>query len=326
MTTLVAARRFGVLAAAMVLAVACGTTTSVPSSAPTPAATGTPPVLSRAESIAWARGIDPCALLGRDKLAPLGKASAYGTSSSSTTCAARVDDGTPRGIDIRWSIALTPTDFPTSPSGSIEEIGGIRVRQTDPAAALPPEVRAQLVESACGLDIALENAIAVRMSVSMHRDRNACATGRQLVPAVLSAWSAHPRQGSSPSTTVTVLTAVSPCAVVPELQKSRPVEFDWNDQSLNTCFFKLGGNGVLVSFDYRTQDQMSLGDPVTFGGHTGYREVAGSTTFDRVVVGDEFPGVDAGREARLLPIVEVSGDDAGAVSVAMAATLRRLPT
>ncbi|WP_162625581.1 DUF3558 family protein [Mycolicibacterium llatzerense] len=324
MSALTMARHFGIVAAAAMLA-GCATTTSTTTGTPPSTATTAPQSMSRAEAITWARGIDPCALLDRDTLASMGAVSAYGTSSSSTACAAHVDDRTSHGVDMRWSIAFVPTDFATAPLGTLEEIDGVRVRKIDPAAALPPEMRGQLVESACSVDLALENAIAVRMLVSTHRDRNACTTGRQLVPAVLSAWREHSRQGRSPNTTVTVLTVAAPCAVVPDLQKARSVAFDWNDQSLNTCFFKLDGNGVLVSLDYRPRDQISLGSPATFGGHAGHREVSGSTTFDRVVVGAEFTGVDAGHEARLVPVVEVSGDNADAVSDVMTATLKQLP-
>jgi len=282
--------------------------------------------LSRADAIDWARSIDPCALIDRDQLAATGTVGAYGTSSTSTACAAHVDDGTQYGMDIGWSIALVPTDFTMSPLGSIEEIDGVKVRMIDAARALPPAARGQLVESACSLDMALDNAIAVRMSVSIQRDQDACTKGRQRVPSVLAKWRDQPKQGSSAATTVTMLATASPCAVVPQLQKSRAVAFDWNDQSLNTCSFKLDGTDVLVTMAYRTRAQVAVGEPRTFGGRAGYREVSGTDTSDRVIVGVEFTGVDAGHDAKLIPIVEVRGDGATAVSDVTTAVLVQLPS
>ncbi len=324
-----AALRTGVVAAAVMLAAGCATTTSSTISTSTRTmipARAMPHGLSRADAIGWARSIDPCALIDRDQLASIGTVGVYGTSSTSTACAAHVDDGTQHGLDVGWSIAFVPTDFTTSPLGAIEEIDGVKVRMIDTAQALPPAARSQLVESACNLDMALDNAIAVRMSVSMQRDQDACAKGRQLVPSVLAKWREHPKQGSSPATTVTVLTTASPCAVVPQLQKSRSLAFDWNDQSLDTCSFKLDGNDVLVTMAYRTREQVAMGEPRTFGGHVGYHGASGTETSDRVIVGAEFTGGDAGHEAKRVPVVEVWGDGDPVVSDVTTAVLAQLPS
>lgn len=328
LTPAAAVRRVGVVAAAVVLAAGCDAATgsqrntAAGSTSPSPTKPG---AMSRADSIAWARTLDPCALVDRDRLALLGAVNAYGTSLSSTTCAAHADDGTERGVDLWWSIAFLPTDFATSALGAIGVIDGVKVRTIDPARALPAESRGQLVESACSLDLAVDDAIAVRMSISMQRDRDACARGQQLVPTALSQWREGRKQGSSAATAVTVLTTASPCAVVPELQKSRAVTFEWNDQSLDTCFFKLDGDEVLVTMGYRARAQAAVGEPQTFDGHDGYQEVSATGTSDRAIVGAEFAGVDVGRTTRLVPLVEVSADNPVVASDVLAAVLKQLP-
>ncbi|MGV0815654.1 DUF3558 family protein [Mycolicibacterium boenickei] len=317
-------RGWAALSAATLLAAGCSTATG-PSTAPS-TTSSVPTGLSRAEAITWARGIDPCALIEPSQLEALGTVSAVGTSANSTSCEARVDDGTERGIVVGWSTAFTPFDFLTSALGTLEEIDGRKARRIDAASTLAPAVRDQLVESDCSYDMAFENDIAVRMNVSMERDRNACATAEPLARAVISAWPEQPPQGTSPDTTVTVLTDASPCAVVPELQKSRKVTFDWKDQSLTTCFFTVDGADVLVGFDYRARELVTMDtEPTTFGDHAGYRETVQETTFARAIVGDEFGGVDSGRQRQLLPLVEVNGDDAAVVSDVMTSVLKQLP-
>lgn len=318
----------GVTVVASSLMTGCNSTTEpTPSAAPTSATKPMPKNLTRQDAIAWARGIDPCALIDRDKLAALGTIRAFGTASSPTSCAAHMDDGSDRGVDVDWAIAFTPTDFLTTPLGTLTEIDGARIRQIDSASALPPATRGQLVESRCNFDVPFENDIAVRMSVSMARDRKACTSGEALVRAVLSKWPSQPAQGSSPNTTVTALTRTAPCAVVPELQKVPGLVFDWKDQTLDSCFFKRGGMDLLVSFNYRTRELATVNaQPTVFGGHPGYTATDRGTTTATAIVGDEFSGVGAGRERRLVPVVEVSGDNPAAVSDVMAAVLAQLPT
>lgn len=321
------ANRIGVALVASSLMTGCTTTEPTPSADPTSSTAPMPKNLNRQEAITWARGIDPCALIDRDKLAALGTISAIGTASSPTSCAAHMNDGTDRGVDVDWSIAFTPTDFLTTALGTLTEINGTRIRQIDSASALPPATRGQLVESRCSFDVPFDNDIAVRMSVSMARDRNACTSGEPLVRAVLSKWPSQPAQGSSPNTTVTALTRALPCAVVPELQKVPGVVFDWKDQSLDSCFFKRGGTELLVSFNYRTRELATVNaQPTAFGGHPGYTATDRGTTTATAIVGDEFSGVGAGHERRLVPVVEVSGDNPAAVSDAMASVLAQLPT
>ncbi|MGV0742284.1 DUF3558 family protein [Mycolicibacterium sp. XJ870] len=317
-------RRTCAISAVILLAVGCSTATDTST---TPSKTAAAPAaLAPAEAITWARGIDPCALIDRQTFESFGTVSAIGTSSNSTSCEARVDDGTERGIAVSWSIALAPNDFLTSTLGTIVDIDGVKARRTDAASTLAPEVRDQLVESACNYDIAFENGIAVRMRVSMERDRNACATGESLVRAVISEWPEHPEQGSSPNTTVTVLTDASPCAVVPTLQQPREVVFDWKGQSLTSCSFTVDGTEVLVSFDYRARELVTTGaNPATFGDHAGYSEVFQGTTFARATVGEEFDGVEAGRQSRLVPVVEVNGEDTAVVFDVMASVLNQIP-
>lgn len=317
-------RGWAALSAVTLLAAGCSTATG-PTAAPS-TTTSVPAALSREKAIAWARGIDPCALIGPDRLASLGTVKAVGTSSNSTSCEALVDDGTPRGIDVSWSIAFSPNDFLTSSVGTLEDIDGRKARRADPASAFAPDMRNQLVESACTYDVAFENEIAVRMRVSMERDRDACATAEPLARAVISEWPDQPRQGSSPNTTVTVLTDASPCAVVPELQKFRKVAFDWKDQSLTSCFFTVDGVDILLTFAYQARELVSTGaDPTKFANYDGYRKVHEETTFAGAIVGDEIDGVDAGRVGRLVPVVEINGDNTPIVSDVMAATLKQLP-
>ncbi|WKG05843.1 DUF3558 family protein [Mycolicibacterium sp. HK-90] len=306
------------------LAAGCSTATAPPTTPPR--TTPVPMTLSRAEAITWARGIDPCALIAPDQLAALGTVNAVGTSSNSTSCAAHVDDGTDRGVDVNWAIAFVPNDFQTAPVGSLEQIDGRQVRRTDVASAFEPSVRDQLVESACTFDVAFENEIAVRMRVSTARDRDACAAGDPLARAVISAWPGQPRQGSSPDTTVTVVTDAAPCAVVPELQKSRQVTFDWKDQSLTSCFFTVDGTEILLTFDHQRPELVAGGaDRTKFGQHSGYRKVHDETTFAGAIVGDEFDGVVSGRVTRVVPAVDVNGDDSAVVSDVMTAVLNQLP-
>lgn len=321
--------RIGLFSAVVMLVASCSTTTSTtpatPSSPP-PTSGPTPRPLSRAETITWARGIDPCALIEPSHLEALGTVKAFGTSANSTSCEAVVDDGTSRGIDVSWSIAFAPFDFLTSSLGALEEIDGVKARRIDAASTLTPEVRAQLVESTCSYDVAFENDIAVRMQVSMERDRDACATADPLARAVISTWPEHPTQGSSPHTTVTALTDAAPCAVVPTLQQSRKVSFDWKDQSLTSCFFTVDGTELLVTFDYRPPEQLTFeAEPTKFGNHDGYRKVHEGTTFTDAIVGDGFDGVDAGHPSRLVPIVAVNGDDATVVSDVTTAVVNQLP-
>ncbi|WP_166904270.1 DUF3558 family protein [Mycobacterium sp. DL440] len=321
--------RVGVFSAVAVLAAGCSTTTSTtPGTAPSPSSTSTPAsqTLSRAETITWALGIDPCALIEPSHLEVLGTVKAIGTSSNSTSCEALVDDGTTRGIDVSWSIAFSPFDFLTSSLGELDEIDGVKARRIDAATALAPEVRDQLVESACNYDVAFENEIAVRMRVSMERDRDACATADPLARAVIATWPEHPTQGSSPHTSVTALTDSAPCAVVPKLQESRTVSFDWKDQSLTSCFFTVDAVEVLVTFDYQTHEVVAAdGEPTKFGNHDGYHKVHEGTTFADAVVGDGFDGVDAARPSRLVPVVAVNGDDAAVVFDVTTAVLNQLP-
>jgi hypothetical protein len=285
-----------------------------------------PPDLTRAEAITWARDIDPCALIDRDELESLGTVTATGTSGLSTDCEAVVDDGTDHGIGISWAVSFTPDDFHTAPFGAIENIDGVEARRIDSAEEQPAHQHEELVESRCNYDVPFENSIAVRMSVSMARDRDACTVGEQLVRNVISNWPEHPRQGSSPDTAVTVLTTAAPCAAVPELQQSHTVVFDWRNQSLNTCFLTIDGIDALVSFDYRELEQVTLdAEPAKFGDREGYSEVYGGTTFARAVVGGEFDGALATRERRLVPVVEVNGDNTAAVFAVTTAVLDRLP-
>ncbi|WP_157849026.1 DUF3558 family protein [Mycolicibacterium setense] len=317
-------RGWAALSAVTLLAAGCSTATA-PSTAPS-TTTSVPTALSREKTIAWARGIDPCALISPDRLASLGTVKAIGTSSNSTSCEALVDDDTQHGIDISWSIAFTATDFLTSSVGALEEIDGRKVRRADPASAFAPDVRDQLVESACNYDVAFENDIAVRMRVSMERGHDACATAEPLARAVVSTWPEQPRQGSSPNTTVTVLTDALPCSVVAELQKSRNVTFDWKDQSLTSCFFTVDGTEILVTFAYEARELVTAGGaPMKFGEYDGYRKAHEGTTFAGAIVGDGFDGVDAGRVSRLVPSVDVNGDDAAVVFDVTTAVLNQLP-
>ncbi len=317
----------GVALTAVSLGTGCTTTEPAARTASAPAPAPAPKNLSRQDTIIWASGIDPCALIERDKLTALGSISAFGTASSPASCAAHMDDGTDRGVDVRWSIALTPSDFLTTPMGTLKEIEGIQIRQIDSASAVPPEVRGQLVESGCSIDIPFENGIAVRMSVSMARDHNACSTGEGLARAVVAKWPSQPAQGSSPNTAVTVLTQAAPCAVVPELQKTQLVKLDWKDQSLGGCFFNVNGSDVLLLFDYRTREHVTINaQATTFGGRPGYTSTDRGTTFATAIVGNEFTGVEAGRETRLVPVVEMNGDNAAVVSDVMASVLNQLPT
>lgn len=318
--------RVGLFSAVAVLVTSCSTTTPTTETTPSSTSIPAPQALSRAEAITWARGIDPCALIARDRLAALGTVNAVGTSASSTSCAAHVDDGTERGITVDWAIAFVPNDFQTSSAGTLENIDGRQVRRTDVASAFEPAVREQMVESACTYDIAFENEIAVRMRLSMERDRDACATAEPLARAVISAWPGQPRQGSSPDTTVTLVTDTAPCTVVPELQKSRQVRFDWKDQSLTSCFFTIDGTEILLTFDHQRRELVSTGaDPTKFGKHSGYRKAYDGTTFAGAIIGEEFDGVFAGRISRLVPAVDVNGDDSAVVSDVMTAVLNQLP-
>lgn len=318
--------RVGLFSAVVMLVAGCSTTTSTTPAAPSSTSGPAPQPLSRAETIAWARGIDPCALIEPSHLEALGTVKAFGTSANSTSCEAVVDDGSSRGIDVFWSVAFVPFDFLTSSLGSLEEIDGVKARRIDAASTLTPEVRAQLVESACSYDVAFENDIAVRLRVSMERDRDACATANPLARAVISTWPEHPTQGSSPHTTVTALTDAAPCAVVPTLQESRKVSFDWKDQSLTSCFFTVDATEVLVTFDYRSRESVAAeAEPTKFGDHDGYRKVHEGTTFADAVVGDDFDGVDAGHPSRLVPVVAVDGDDAAVVSDVTTAVVNQLP-
>nr|WP_066896685.1 DUF3558 family protein [Mycolicibacterium houstonense] len=269
--------RVGLFSAVAVLAASCSTTTSTTEATPPSTSTPAPQALSRAEAITWARGIDPCALIARDRLAALGTVNAVGTSASSTSCAAHVDDGTERGITVDWAIAFVPTDFQTSSAGTLENIDGRQVRRTDVAAAFDPAVREQMVESACTYDVAFENEIAVRMRLSMERDRDACAA-------------------------------------------------DWKDQSLTSCFFTVDGTEILLTFDHQRTELVSTGaDPTKFGKHSGYRKAYDGTTFAGAIIGEEFDGVFAGRVSRLVPAVDVNGDDSAVVSDVMTAVLNQLP-
>ncbi|MGA5540926.1 DUF3558 family protein [Mycobacterium sp. NPDC051198] len=318
--------RVGLFSAVVMLVAGCSTTTSTTPTAPSSTSGPTPRPLSRAETITWARGIDPCALIEPSHLEALGTVTEFGTSANSTSCEAVVDDGSSRGIDVFWSVAFVPFDFLTSSLGSLEEIDGVKARRIDAASTLTPEVRAQLVESACSYDVAFENDIAVRLRVSMERDRDACATANPLARAVISTWPEHPTQGSSPHTSVTALTDAAPCAVVPTLQESRKVSFDWKDQSLTSCFFTVDATEVLVTFDYRSRESVAAeAEPTKFGDHDGYRKVHEGTTFADAVVGDDFDGVDAGHPSRLVPVVAVDGDDAAVVSDVTTAVVNQLP-
>ena len=305
----------------MLVAAAC-TTTNSPATSPTPA-----PELSREDAITWARGIDPCALIGRDKLEALGTIEVVGTSSGSTSCEAHIDNGTEKGISVSWATAIVPKDFHAPGPGTVETVDGIEVRQIDTASSVPEDIRKQLVESRCSYDIAFENGIAVRMWVSTDRDRDACAIGLPLVRAVIAAWPEPPAQGSSPDTTITALTAAVPCAVVPELQKSHTVTLDWNEQSLTSCFFTIDGANVLAGFDYRATELLGVeGQPETFGGRAGFStQDPSGETFARVAVGDEFDGVWAGKKARLVPVFEVNGDNHALVVDVVTAMLGQLP-
>lgn len=321
--------RIGLFSAVAILAASCSTTTSTTTetpSSPSSAAAPAPQTLPRARAITWARGIDPCALIEPSHLEALGTVKAFGTSANSTSCEAAVDDGTTHGIDVSWSVAFVPFDFLTSSLGSLEEIDGVKARRIDTASTLAPEVRTQLVESACSYDVAFENDIAVRMRVSMERDRDACATANPLARAAISTWPEHPTQGSSPHTSVTALTDAAPCAVVPALQESQKVSFDWKDQSLTSCFFTVDATEVLVTFDYRSRESVAAdAEPTKFGDHDGYRKVHEGTTFAAAVVGADFDGVDAGRPSRLVPVVAVDGDDAAVVSDVTTTVVNQLP-
>lgn len=310
--------RVCVLTALTLLVGGCSTTDSATPSA-APAAD-----LPRPDAITWARGIDPCALLDTATFESYGPVDAFGTSSNSTSCEAHADDGASRGLRVSWSIADLPTDFHTAELGSLVDVDGVRVRQVDAASAMTPDLRDQLVESSCGHDIPFENSIAVRMSVSMDPDHDACEVGEALTRKVIDEWPKHPKQGSSPNTTVTVLTAAFPCAVVPVLQESRNVGFDWDDQSLNSCFFTVDGTGVLVSFDHRP-DALASPDatPTRFGDRDGFVDQVAATAL--AVVGTEFDGVVAGSKTRLVPAVEVSGDDSAVNAAVMTAALSQLP-
>ncbi|WP_301123875.1 hypothetical protein [Mycolicibacterium fortuitum] len=268
------------------------------------------PHLTREAAIAWARGIDPCALVDRGALASLGPITTVGTSGRSTACEAALED-----TAASWSLILQSNEFHV---GSQVRIDGVTVRKVDAAELLPPLQRYMLIRRTCSYDVPFENSIAVRVQVTAPLEQDACGMGRPLVRSVLANWPKHPAQGSSPDTTLTPLTDALPCAAVPALKESHRVVMAVADQTLNTCVFTVEGAKVEIRFGYRDRDEAgSAARPATFGPHSGSVEVSDGGALARVEMGSAFTGVQAGPR-RLVPSVDVRGDDAATVSVVMA--------
>lgn len=304
-------RAIHVAAAAALLVAGCSTSPAT--------TTDRPAELSREQAIALARGIDPCALVDRDALLSLGARTGIGTADQSTTCEATID-----ATSVRWSIILRPNDFYTSPQGSVEQFDGAAVRKADAAAALPAAQQYLLVKSSCTYTVALENSLAVRMSITADRDRNACEDGQPLINSVVTNWAKHPRQGTSPNTVVTVLTTATPCAAVEQLRQSHTVSFDWAKQDLNTCTFTVDGVDVQLGFDYSNPTALAA-QTARFGDHDGHIDTSQATTTAQVVVGNQFTGITNTKSSTLVPTVTVAGNHAPTVTQVMTAALGQIP-
>ncbi len=258
--------------------------------------------MTRGEAVAWAQAIDPCALLDRGMLEGLGADVKIGTGSHSTECDASVsaDSGKPLRVDL--AIAFVPNDFRTSPLGELVTLDGVEVRRIDAVDSVPADQRDQLVESSCSYDLAFDHSIAVRMRVSAPRSQDACAAGERIAKGVIATWPSHPAQETSPDTVATVLTGAQPCAVVPVLQASHDVTFDWSEQSLTSCFLTVDGSDVVVSYDYRPTD-------LPPGEH-------------ELVVGEEFTGMGTGEKIKVVPVIDVSTESLPIATEVMAAAAR----
>jgi len=287
--------------AALALLVGCSTDKSP---ATTHRSTDSSAELTRAETIAWARAIDPCALLDRDLLGKLGSDVTVGTSGRSTDCSASVETGSGTTLTVNLAIAFLPNDFRTSSLGEFITLDGVDALRINAVDTLPEGQRAQLVVGSCSYDLAFEHSIAVRMRVSAPRDQDACAPAEKIAKQVIATWPARPPQGTSPDTVVTALTAAEPCAVVPKLRQKHDVKFEWPEQSLNGCFLTLDGSEVLVSYDYRPT-------ALPPGEH-------------EQIVGAEFTAMVAGRKGPVVPVIDVSTESASAATEVLTAAAQTL--
>lgn len=287
---------------------AAGAALLVAGCSPAPGANRPPGQMTREQTIAWARGIDPCALVDRKAMQSLGGRTGIATSDESTMCEATID-----ATSVRWSITFRPTDFDTSPAfGPVQQIDGAQVRKVKTSG------------TQCAYTVALESELAVTMSIVTDQDRNACNDGEPLIKNLVANWSKYPRQGSSPSTVVTALTNTTPCVFVDQMRTSHTVEFDWAQQELNTCTLRLDGVDVQLRFGHSDPAGLAAAQPARFGEHDGFVDTAQATTTARAVVGDQFTGISRGKTTVLAPIITVSGNEAATVAAVMITALDQL--
>lgn len=285
-----------------------------------------PPGDSRPETIGWAREVDPCALLDAGRLRTLGPEVILGTSSMTTNCSAVVTGGPDGRIDLDVRIGFAP-QVETFKYGNVVEIEDRQVHRVDIRETVPAAQRDQLVQTECDYRIPLDGGLGVTVSVEMDRAADPCATGDELVPGIIQRWNEHPAQGSSPATTVTVLSSLrSPCVGLDELRASRKVEFDWQEQTLDSCYLTVDGASTLISLENRERDLITLDkQEIRLGDYVGYRSEHQGDTFIDVIVGDEFPGVWGNRAITQLPIIGVMSNDPAVAQAVAENALARLP-
>ncbi|MFE6862624.1 hypothetical protein [Nocardia sp. NPDC057668] len=285
-----------------------------------------PPGDSRSETIGWARAVDPCALLDAGELRELGPEVTVGTSSMTTNCSAVVTGGPDQRIDVDVRIGFAP-QLETFKYGSMIEVQDRKVHRVDIRETVPAEQRDQLVQTECDYRIPLDGGLGVTVSVEMDRAADPCATGDKLIPGVIKQWNDHPAQGTSPATTVTVLSALtSPCVGLEKLQATRKVEFDWQEQTLDSCYLTVDGASTLISLENRERDLITLDkQEVRLGDYVGYRSEHQGDTFIDVIVGEEFPGVWGNRSIRQLPIVGVMSNNPDVAQAVAENALAHLP-
>lgn len=317
-------RLLALVAAALLTAVACGDSSSAGSDPRTNASP--PPGDSRSETITWAREVDPCALLDPAELREFGDKVLVGTSAMTSSCEAVIDGGPAKQIGLEVRIGFAP-QIDSVAQGSTLQIDGHSVHRIDVRDTVPQAQRGQLTQSECDYRIPVENGLGVSVSIKMERDGDPCGAGDKLMPSVLRQWFEHPEQGSSPATAVTALTALpTPCVGLVELQATHKVEFNWQEQTLDTCYLTVDGSSTLISLEYRERELITSGaQEIRIGERLAYQSENQGDTFIDAIVGDEFAGVWANRAVRELPFIGVMSHDPAVARAVAEVALSKLP-
>ncbi|WP_147403973.1 hypothetical protein [Nocardia panacis] len=313
-------RWLAMIAALLVTAVACGRGEAAQSSAaPADFWAAAPQNTAQYWSVyERARAIDPCALLPRAGLAPLGAVRTVAVKGLDS-CAAELDSDQPRGV-VRVDLRVL--------AGTVDELGA-RVGTTkhfDGATALviaDKDTRADKQvpptgDRACTVNTKFPAHAGFSISVTVPRGIEPCPAAEAVSRTAVAAWKQQPRQEDSIPTVRTVLTGADPCAVTPRLAAT----VDPDKQQLYACALPYGGTEFALLYEYQSQRALEAGEPVLIADHTVYRHEGNGSPYLEVQVG---PAYADGEDGPLAPAVWLGGKDESSLVQIMYQVLQLFP-